>query len=87
MQFGLTDDRLFAAHMLEEMLAAPTEDGGEWATTQHAIIAAKSPLSCKVAVRELAASRRLIDFAADADGIASPFTSASVPTSAKAFGR
>ena len=56
-------DRLFAAKTLEEILAALADDGGEWATKQQAIVAGKSPLSCKVALRELAASRPLIDFA------------------------
>lgn len=56
-------DRLFAPGTLEDILAALGQDGSDWAARQRAVIAGKSPTSCKVALRELAASRRLVDFA------------------------
>ena len=56
-------ERLFAADTLEEILAALATDGSEWATQQHRILAIKSPQSCKVALSELARSRRFVDFA------------------------
>ena len=46
-------DRLFAAPTLEGILSALQADGGEWAVSQLQILRAKSPLSCKVALRQL----------------------------------
>jgi enoyl-CoA hydratase len=44
-------DRLFAGETVEEIMAALAADGGEWATEQHAVLAAKSPQSLKVSLR------------------------------------
>ena len=56
-------DRLFRFDTLEEIVAALADDGGEWATRQAAVLATKSPQTCKVSLRELAHSRTLTDFA------------------------
>lgn len=58
-------DRLFAAERLEDIIAALAVDGGEWATATLATLRTKSPQTCKVALRQLAESRRLADFAAN----------------------
>ena len=54
--------RLFASDTLEETLAALDADGSEWATTEAATIRTKSPLSCKVSLRVLAAGAERTDF-------------------------
>jgi len=46
-------DRLFAEDDYEALLATLDADGGAWATEQRALLARKSPLSCKVALRLL----------------------------------
>ena len=46
-------DRLFAADTLEDILAALEADNGAWAAETLAGLRAKSPLSCKVALRLL----------------------------------
>ena len=56
-------DRLFASDRLEDIVAALEADGSDWAAKELATLRAKSPLTCKVALRELADSRDLIDFA------------------------
>jgi enoyl-CoA hydratase len=56
-------DRLFAADRFEDIATALGADGGAWAQAQLATLATKSPQTIKVALRELAESRRLIDFA------------------------
>lgn len=56
-------DRLFAADRLEDIVAALEADGGEWATATLATLRTKSPQTCKVALRQLAVSRGLSDFA------------------------
>ena len=56
-------DRLFAADRLEDILAALEADGGAWASEQLATLRAKSPLTCAVALRQLAASRAFTNFA------------------------
>ena len=56
-------DRLFAGHELEDIQAALAADGGEWAAEQARVLAAKSPTTCKVALKELADSQRFTDFA------------------------
>ena len=56
-------DRLFASDRLEDILAALEADGGEWAAKQRAILATKSPQTCKVALRQLTEGARLTDFA------------------------
>lgn len=57
-----TIDRLFASDRLEDILAALEADGSDWATTERATLATKSPQTCKVALRQLATSRSLTDF-------------------------
>ncbi|NJC33962.1 enoyl-CoA hydratase [Sphingomonas jejuensis] len=44
-------DRLFAAHSVEEIVAALEADGGDWALKELATIRAKSPQSLKVSLR------------------------------------
>ncbi len=56
-------DRLFAADRLEDILAALAADPSVWAARQLAILRAKSPAACKVALRLLAEGARLDDFA------------------------
>lgn len=56
-------DRLFASDRLEDILAALEADGGEWAAKELQTLRTKSPQTCKVALRQLAESRELTDFA------------------------
>ena len=55
-------DRLFAADRFEDIVAALESDGGEWAAKERAAIAPKSPLSSKVALRQLVEGRAMADF-------------------------
>lgn len=54
--------RLFASDRLEDILAALEEDGSEWAEKELRTIGAKSPTSCKVALRLLAHGAEQRDF-------------------------
>lgn len=56
-------DRLFAGDSYEAILAVLAADGGEWATAQAAILATKSPLSCKASLRLVREARARTDFA------------------------
>jgi enoyl-CoA hydratase len=56
-------DRLFAADTLEGILAVLDADGGPWAGQQAAVLRTKSPLSCKVALRQLSLASAMTDFA------------------------
>jgi enoyl-CoA hydratase len=56
-------DRLFAAETLEEIIALLETDPGEWAQKVLAGLRAKSPQSCKVALRELREGATRTDFA------------------------
>jgi enoyl-CoA hydratase len=56
-------DRLFKGDTVEAIVAALEADGSEWALAQAAIIAAKSPTSCKVALRQLRLGAAMTDFA------------------------
>jgi enoyl-CoA hydratase len=58
-------DRLFASDALEDIIAALAGDGGEWAGKELATLRSKSPQTCKVALRQLATSLTLPDFAAN----------------------
>lgn len=58
-------DRLFASDRLEEILGALAADSGEWAAKELATLRTKSPQTCKVALRQLATSATLTDFAAN----------------------
>ena len=57
--------RLFASDRYEDVLAALADDGGEWAAATLATLHTKSPQTCKVALRQLATSLTLPDFAAN----------------------
>jgi enoyl-CoA hydratase len=56
-------DRLFAADTVEGVVAALAADPGEWAAAQAAVIAAKSPLSLKTALRQIRTGAGFTDFA------------------------
>ena len=56
-------DRLFAGRTLEEILAALEADDSDWAAKELKTLRAKSPQSCKVALRQLADSLTLGSFA------------------------
>ncbi|HMO75567.1 MAG TPA: enoyl-CoA hydratase/isomerase family protein [Sphingopyxis sp.] len=58
-------NRLFASDRLEDILAALEADGGDWAAKELAALRTKSPQTCKVALRQLADSLTLADFAAN----------------------
>jgi enoyl-CoA hydratase len=58
-----TINRLFASDRYEDILAALKADGGEWAQKELVTLATKSPQTCKVALRQLAQSAKLTDFA------------------------
>ncbi len=55
-------NRLFASDHLEEIYAALESDGGDWATKELTTLRAKSPLSNKVALRQLADGGKCADF-------------------------
>ena len=56
-------DRLFAADRYEDILAALEADGSDWALKQRAVLATKSPQSCKVSLRLVVQGRDHVDFA------------------------
>jgi enoyl-CoA hydratase len=58
-------DRLFASDRLEDIIAALAADGSDWAAKERATLGTKSPQTCKVALRQLATSPGLPDFAAN----------------------
>jgi enoyl-CoA hydratase len=58
-------DRLFAGDTVEAIVAALIADASEWALAQAAILKTKSPLSMKVALRQLRAGAGMTDFADD----------------------
>jgi enoyl-CoA hydratase len=62
---GAAIARLFSADRLEDILAALAADGGDFARATLATLATRSPQACKVALRELAESLALADFAAE----------------------
>ena len=56
----------FASDTYEDILAsleAAAEEGDEWATKERDTLGTKSPQTCKVALRQLAESAKLTDFA------------------------
>ena len=55
--------RLFASDRLEEILAALELEDGDWAEAELATLGTKSPLSCKVSLRLLAAGATRASFA------------------------
>ncbi|HEY0960196.1 MAG TPA: enoyl-CoA hydratase/isomerase family protein [Novosphingobium sp.] len=55
--------RHFASDRYEDILASLEADGGEWAVKELETLRRKSPQACKVALRQLAESLKLDDFA------------------------
>ena len=53
----------FAADRFEDILASLAAEDSDWAAKELATIRTRSPLSCKVALRQLAESAKLADFA------------------------
>ena len=56
-------DRLFASDRLEDIFAALEQDGGKWAGKELATLRSKSPLTMKVALRQIAQAQTFTDFA------------------------
>lgn len=56
-------NRHFASDRLEDILASLEGDDSEWAMKELATLRTKSPQTCKVALRQLAESSKLTDFA------------------------
>ncbi|MCX7863897.1 MAG: enoyl-CoA hydratase/isomerase family protein, partial [Novosphingobium sp.] len=56
-------EKHFASSRLEDIIASLAADGSEWAQKELATLRSKSPQACKVALRQLAESRKLTDFA------------------------
>ncbi len=57
--------RHFASDRYEDILASLSADSSEWAATECATLATKSPQTCKVALRQLHDSLECEDFAAN----------------------
>lgn len=57
--------RAFASDRYEDILAALSADGGAWAAATLTTLSAKSPQTCKVALRQLAEGANMPDFAAE----------------------
>ena len=55
--------RHFASDRFEDIIASLKADDGEWAAKELATLRTKSPQTCKVALRQLAESAKLADFA------------------------
>ena len=55
----------FASDRYEDILASLASDDGEWAAKELATLRAKSPQTCKVALRQLHDSLACVDFAAN----------------------
>ena len=56
-------NRHFASDRLEDILASLEGDDSDWAMKELATLRTKSPQTCKVALRQLAESQKLTDFA------------------------
>jgi enoyl-CoA hydratase len=67
-------NRHFASDSYEDILASLDADDGDWAMKERAALNTKSPQTCKVALRQLATSLTLTDFA---DNMAMEFRIAS----------
>jgi enoyl-CoA hydratase len=59
----LNINRHFASDRLEDIIASLDADEGDWAMKELATLRTKSPQTCKVALRQLAHSAALTDFA------------------------
>ena len=55
--------KLFASDRYEDILLALEKDDSDWARTERDTLGTKSPQTCKVALRQLATSAQLTDFA------------------------
>jgi enoyl-CoA hydratase len=55
-------DRLFGGDTVEAIVAALDADPSPWAADQRAVLASKSPLSLKTALRQLRAGREMTEF-------------------------
>ncbi len=55
--------RHFASDTYEDILASLEKDDSDWAVKERDTLGTKSPQTCKVALRQLAQSAQLIDFA------------------------
>ena len=55
--------KLFGSDRYEDILAALEKDESDWAQTERDTLGTKSPQTCKVALRQLATSAQLTDFA------------------------
>ena len=53
----------FASDRFEDIITSLESDASEWATKELATLRTKSPQTCKVALRQLAESAKLTDFA------------------------
>lgn len=58
-------DRLFASDIYEDILKALEADSSDWAKSQRALLAGKSPQTVKVALRQLKEGAAFTDFADD----------------------
>ena len=58
-------NRLFASDKFEDIMAALDADESDWAQKERATLSTKSPQTCKVALRQLAESLTLPNFAAN----------------------
>lgn len=56
-------NRHFAGECLEDIFASLMRDSSDWAAKELATLQKKSPLSCKVALRQIATAAKLDDFA------------------------
>ena len=56
-------NRHFASDRFEDILASLERDDSDWAMKELAILRSKSPQTCKVALRQLATSAQMTDFA------------------------
>ena len=56
-------DRLFASDRLEDILSALEEDPSDWAAKELKTLRSKSPLTMKVALRQIAEAHAITDFA------------------------
>ena len=56
-------EKHFASQRLEDIIVSLETDGGEWAAKELKTLRSKSPQACKVALRQLAESRKLTSFA------------------------
>ncbi|HTN14496.1 MAG TPA: enoyl-CoA hydratase/isomerase family protein [Sphingomonadaceae bacterium] len=56
-------DRLFASDRLEDILAALEADDSKWASKELATLRSKSPLTMKVALRQIVQAKAIGDFA------------------------